>query len=128
MAEIPHALDADLRLQAIFLDRDGTINRERADYVKNWQEYEWLPGALAALASLATLNLPILLVTNQSAVGRGLLKPDILKAIHMRVRAEVAAAGDVLTTFLFVPMHRTSNAAAASHSRAYCCRPPHNMD
>ena len=55
--------------QAVFLDRDGTINRERADYVKSWQEYEWLPGALTALAALAKLEVPILVVTE--SIGRG---------------------------------------------------------
>lgn len=90
-------------LQAIFLDRDGTINRERADYVKSWDEYEWLPGALAALAALAQLNVPILIVTNQSVIGRGILSADDLAAIHARVRAEAAAAGARIDQFLVCP-------------------------
>jgi D-glycero-D-manno-heptose 1,7-bisphosphate phosphatase len=89
--------------QAIFLDRDGTINRERADYVKSWQEYEWLPGARAALAGLAQLGAPVIIVTNQSAVGRGILDLGDLDAIHERVRAEAAAAGGRIDHFLICP-------------------------
>lgn len=102
-------------LQAIFLDRDGTINRERADYVKSWQEYEWLPGALEALAALAQLRVPILIVTNQSAIGRGILSTDDLAAIHARVRAEALAAGARIDQFLVCP-----HAPAAACS----CRKP----
>ncbi len=89
--------------QAIFLDRDGTLNRERADYVKSWQEYEWLPGALDALAVLATLGVPILVVTNQSAIGRGILDSGVLHAIHAQAQAEAQAAGGRLDDFLICP-------------------------
>jgi D-glycero-D-manno-heptose 1,7-bisphosphate phosphatase len=99
-----HSLQASHgRLQAIFLDRDGTINRERADYVKSWQEYEWLPGALDALCELARLGVPILVVSNQSAVGRGILDVGALDAIHAQVRAEAAAAGGRLDEFFVCP-------------------------
>ena len=100
---MPTADSGGRDLQAIFLDRDGTINRERADYVKSWQEYEWLPGALDALAALAQLDVPILIVTNQSAIGRGILSVDDLAAIHARVRAEALAAGARIDEFLVCP-------------------------
>jgi len=89
--------------QAIFLDRDGTLNRERADYVKCWQEYKWLPGAQEALAQLALWNAPILIVTNQSAIGRGIIDFDVLNTIHARVRAEAVAAGGRIDQFLVCP-------------------------
>jgi D-glycero-D-manno-heptose 1,7-bisphosphate phosphatase len=90
-------------LQAIFLDRDGTLNRERADYVKSWSEYEWLPGALAALAQLATLQLPILVITNQSAVGRGIISIDGLSSVHAQARAEAEACGGRIDEFFVCP-------------------------
>jgi D-glycero-D-manno-heptose 1,7-bisphosphate phosphatase len=91
------------RLQAIFLDRDGTLNRERADYVKSWQEFEWLPRALDALAVLAALDVPVLVVTNQSAVGRGILDASVLQGIHTQARAEALTAGGRLDDFLICP-------------------------
>ncbi len=89
--------------QAVLLDRDGTINRERADYVKSWAEYEWLPGALPALVALAELDVPILVVTNQSAVGRGILTMRDLDALHEQVRSEAAGAGARLNEFFVCP-------------------------
>ena len=91
------------KLQAVFLDRDGTLNRERADYVKSWQEFEWLPGALDALAELVSLGVPVLVVTNQSALGRGILDPSALHAIHAQAQAEALAAGGRLDDFLICP-------------------------
>lgn len=90
-------------LQAIFLDRDGTLNRERGDYVKSWQEYEWLPGALSALAQIANLQLPILVITNQSAIGRGILSLDELNCVHAQARAEAQAWGGRIDEFFVCP-------------------------
>lgn len=101
--------------QAVFLDRDGTINRERADYVKSWQEYEWLPGALSALAALVRLDVPVFVVTNQSAVGRGILDAGALAAIHEQVCAEVMAAGGRIDSFLVCPH--------APHDHCACRKP-----
>jgi HAD superfamily hydrolase (TIGR01662 family) len=114
MRELPIAIPGLFSPQAIFLDRDGTINRERADYVKSWQEYEWLPGALAALALLAHLDAPILIVSNQSAVGRGILKMDVLDAMHAQQPAGVS------TTFLSVRTPPPSSVAVANHSLGCC--------
>jgi len=92
-------------LQAVMLDRDGVINRERADYVKSWEEFELLPGALAALSRLASLAVPILVLTNQSAIGRGLVSLETVKAIHARLQALVNAAGGRIDGFYICPHH-----------------------
>lgn len=92
-------------MQAIFLDRDGVINRERADYVKSWGEFEFLPGALSAIAHLATLNIPLLVITNQSAVGRGIIQIETVHKIHANLRAEVRAAGGRIDGFYICPHH-----------------------
>lgn len=80
-------------IPGVLLDRDGVINRERADYVKRWSEFSFLPGALDALRRLAVLGRPVLVVTNQSPVGRGLLARAALDEIHRRMRDEVARHG-----------------------------------
>ena len=59
-----------MKQPAIFLDRDGVINRNRPDHVKAWDEFEFLPGVLAALARLAGVGLPVLVISNQGAIGR----------------------------------------------------------
>ena len=55
---------------AIFLDRDGVINRNRTDHVKSWAEYEFLPGVLDALRRLAQLEWPVVVISNQAIVGQ----------------------------------------------------------
>jgi histidinol phosphatase-like enzyme len=60
---------------AIFIDRDGVINCRRAnDYVLDWSLLVFMDGIREALRELASLGLPMILISNQSAVGRGLLK------------------------------------------------------
>ncbi len=95
--------------QAVFLDRDGVINRERADYVKSWEEFEFLPGVLAALQRLATLNAPILVISNQSAIGRGLVSYATVNAIHHAAQAKIEAAGGRIDGFFVCP-HRPEEA------------------
>jgi len=84
---------ADSRVPAVFLDRDGVINRRRPDHVKTWDEFEFLPGVLAALATLRSMNAHVVVVTNQGAVGRGLLTPEDLGRIHTRMLQTIRAAG-----------------------------------
>ena len=75
-------------MQAILLDRDGVINVERADYVKAWREFSFLPGALHALQRLASLDIPILVITNQSAIGRGIIEQATVTEIHRELARE----------------------------------------
>lgn len=90
-------------MRGILLDRDGVINRERADYVKNWDEFEFLPGALTALRALASLDAPIAVITNQSVIGRGLVDRVVIDAIHTRLCATVRAAGGRIDAVFVCP-------------------------
>lgn len=91
------------RVQAVMVDRDGVIVRNRPDYVKDWSEVEILPGALDGLALLARSGHRIFVLTNQSAVGRGLMSMSQLEAIHDRLGREVEAAGGRIEGFLVCP-------------------------
>ncbi len=102
-------------IQGILLDRDGTINVERRDYVRSTRELVLLPGALAGLVRLATLNVPILVVTNQSCVGRGIISQCELDEIHAELAASVRKAGGRIDGFF----------ACTHHPDAGCsCRKP----
>lgn len=78
---------------AVFLDRDGVINQNRASYVLSWADVVFLPGSVAALARLAGYPFKVVVVTNQSAVGRGLLAPEGLAAINTGLVRSIIAAG-----------------------------------
>ena len=90
---------------AVFLDRDGVINRNRPDHVKSWNEFEFLPGALEALKRLAGLGWPVVVVTNQAAIGRGLVDQSEVEEIHRRMVDEVRLFGGRIDAVLYCP-HR----------------------
>ena len=78
---------------AVFLDRDGVIIENRARYVRAWADVTFLPGALAALARLSRAPLAVVIVTNQSAVGQGLLSEPEAEAINANLLTAIRAAG-----------------------------------
>ena len=69
------------------------INQNRPDHVKWWREFVFLPRVFEALALLAGSPYRVVVVTNQSAVGRGLITPERLEDLHDRMIAEVARRG-----------------------------------
>ena len=74
-----------MKRPAIFLDRDGVINRNRADHVKSWSEFEFLPGVLTALRRLTQLEWPVVVISNQAVVGRGLVSQQTIDEISVRM-------------------------------------------
>lgn len=81
------------RRPAVFLDRDGVLNENRADYVRSLEQVVILPGVLTAMQRLAASPFAVVVVTNQSAVGRRLLTPETLAAINQSIICEVQQEG-----------------------------------
>ena len=78
----------------LFLDRDGVINRLRPnDYVKCWEEFEFLPDILTVIASLSSSFKYIIIVTNQRGVGKGLMSEKDLLEIHHKMLNEIQKHG-----------------------------------
>ena len=90
---------------AIFLDRDGVINRNRTDHVKSWAEFEFLPGVLDALRQLAQLEWPIVVISNQAIVGRGLVSRQTIDEISERMTSVVWSVGGRIDRVFYCP-HR----------------------
>ena len=78
---------------AIFLDRDGVIIENRANYVRTWDDVEIYPQAFAALAKIRHLPYKITIITNQSAVGRGIITQETADEINQRLSEEIQSAG-----------------------------------
>lgn len=74
----------DLKNTAVFIDRDGTIN-EDSGYVSSPSEVVLIKGAAEAIRSLNSLNIPVVVITNQSGVGRGYFTEDGLRAVNERL-------------------------------------------
>ena len=66
----------------IVLDRDGVINHDSDQFIKSPDEWRPIPGSLEAIARLSHAGFRVVVATNQSAVGRGLIDFATLNAIH----------------------------------------------
>jgi histidinol-phosphate phosphatase family protein len=91
------------RKPAVLIDRDGVLLKNRADYVKSLDEVEILPGALEAVAALSKRDHRVFVVTNQSAIGRGLTTPAEVDSIHSHLAREVRRFGGEIEAFLVCP-------------------------
>jgi len=91
--------------KAIFLDRDGTINRE-VGYLSNINDIEIFPGVIEALSEFRNLGFKNIVVTNQSAIARGLISEDQLTEIHNNFRYILTSEGKcLLDDIIFSPYH-----------------------
>lgn len=91
------------RLQAVFLDRDGVINVRRDDYVKTPEDFQILPAAAKAVATLTAAHIPVFVMTNQSAIGRGLMTEADLAAIHRAMLDILAEHGGRIAGIFHCP-------------------------
>jgi histidinol-phosphate phosphatase family protein len=88
----------------LFLDRDGVINRLREnDYVKNWSEFEFLPGAKESIRGFSDLFGRIVVVTNQQGIGKGIYTVEDLESIHLNMVLEVILSGGRIDRVYFAP-------------------------
>jgi D-glycero-D-manno-heptose 1,7-bisphosphate phosphatase len=90
-------------MKLLILDRDGTLNRSRDDYVASADEWEPLPGALEAVARMNQSGWHVVLVTNQSGIGRGLFDMASLNAIHTKMHRTLTTAGARVDAVFFCP-------------------------
>ena len=88
----------------VFLDRDGTLNVDTG-YVKSPDDFTVLPGVGAALARLKQAGARLVVVTNQSGLGRGYFSSRDLEAIHSKLRLVLAEDGVTLDGLYFCPHH-----------------------
>ena len=87
----------------VFLDRDGVINRDSPDYIKGWHEVDFLPGSLEGIRRLTQLGCTVIIVTNQSAIQRGLITEEALQDLHRCMRAAVAEMGGSIAAVYYCP-------------------------
>ena len=76
---------------AVFLDRDGTIIEDRS-YVSRADDVRLLPGAAQAIANLNAAQVPVIVVTNQSGIGRGMFTEREYKRVNARMTELLAVA------------------------------------
>jgi D-glycero-D-manno-heptose 1,7-bisphosphate phosphatase len=90
-------------MKLIILDRDGTINLDRDDFVKSADEWTPLPGALEAIARLNHAGWHVVVASNQSGLGRGLFDVAALNAMHAKMYKLLAAQGGKIDAVFYCP-------------------------
>lgn len=95
--------------EPVFLDRDGVLNENVPDYVKTESQWVPLPGALEAAAVLSLSGHPVVVVTNQSAVGRGLMTLEAVERINGLLERRVTSLGGRIDAVLFCPHAPSEN-------------------
>ena len=90
-------------VKLIILDRDGTINEDRDDYVKSPEEWEPIAGALEAIARLNHAGWHTVVATNQSGIGRNLFDMVTLNEMHLKMNRLLAKHGGRIDAVFFCP-------------------------
>jgi D-glycero-D-manno-heptose 1,7-bisphosphate phosphatase len=90
--------------RAVFLDRDGTINKE-VGYLTSPEQVRLINGSVEAIKLLAENNFKIIIVTNQAGVAKGYIKEEVVEAIHNRLRELLEARGAKIDAIYFCPHH-----------------------
>jgi D-glycero-D-manno-heptose 1,7-bisphosphate phosphatase len=95
-------------MKLIILDRDGVINYDSATFIKTPDEWKPIPGSLEAIARLTQMGYRVVVATNQSGIGRGLLDMATLNAINDKMWKAVNQAGGRVDAMFFCP-HTTTD-------------------
>lgn len=91
--------------KAVFLDRDGVINKERKDYVKTIDEFEIYENISECIKKLKDNGFKIIVITNQSAINRGLTDHYKIQEIHESLQTYLKNHGTIIDAFYYCP-HR----------------------
>jgi D-glycero-D-manno-heptose 1,7-bisphosphate phosphatase len=100
----------------VFLDRDGVLNRKLAEgaYVSDWEQFEWLPGAVDAIARMNRAGLTVIVVSNQRGIALGKVTDAQLELIHSNMQGFLARQDARLDAIYYCP-----------HDNGQCnCRKP----
>lgn len=109
------------RRPAIFLDRDGVIIDD-VHYLSVPEQIRLIPGSAEAIASLNRAGWPVIVVTNQAGVARGLFTPADVDRVHRRLSELLARHGAAIDAYYFCPHY--PEAIVPEYRKACDCRKP----
>ncbi|MBU1344069.1 MAG: D-glycero-beta-D-manno-heptose 1,7-bisphosphate 7-phosphatase [Proteobacteria bacterium] len=87
----------------VFIDRDGVINMDSPDYIKSRSEFEFIPRSPEAIALLTQKGFDVIVITNQSVIGRKMITQETLDAIFQKMKVGVKKAGGKIKDIFFCP-------------------------
>lgn len=92
--------------KAIFLDRDGVLNREIGDYVTRIEDFELLPDVIPFLQEMQKRGYLLIVITNQGGIAKGLYTHEGLQTMHQKMLDAFAVAGVKITEIYYSPHHQ----------------------
>ena len=96
-------------MKLVILDRDGVINQDSDQFIKNTTEWKAIPGSLEAIAKLNQAGYRVVVASNQSGIGRGLLDMGALNAINDRMYRVLAQVGGRIDALFYCPHAAEAN-------------------
>jgi D-glycero-D-manno-heptose 1,7-bisphosphate phosphatase len=95
---------------AVFVDRDGTINVD-VDFLSSPSQLQLIPRSAKAIKALNDLGVPVIVITNQSGIARGLYSEDDLRRVHSAMDEMLKQYGATITAYYYCPHHPTDGIA-----------------
>ena len=92
-------------MKLIILDRDGVINEDSDQFIKSADEWIPIEGSLQAISRLNRAGFQVVVITNQSGIGRGLFSIEDLNTIHEKMHNQLSMLGGHIESILFCPHH-----------------------
>ena len=94
-----------MKQAALFLDRDGVINRERGEYTFKLEDLDLLPGTIALAKKAISKRMMIVVISNQSGVAKGLYSMEDVLKLEARIRTVYGSKGVEIAEFYYCPHH-----------------------
>ncbi len=92
------------KLDTLFLDRDGVINMKLEDrYVRSFEEFEFMPGAIDAISKLTNKFNRIIIVTNQQGIGKEIMSIADLNTIHSKMKEKIEQSSGRIDKIYYCP-------------------------
>ncbi len=104
--------------KVVFLDRDGVINRDSPDYIKSWDEFEFLPGSIEGIRSLTANGFETIIISNQSALNRNLITEEGLSYLFSMMKTSIEAEGGLIKDIFYCP-HRPDEGCECRKPKPY---------
>ncbi len=92
-------------MKAVFLDRDGTINKDEVGYIRYPDDFNLFPNAAKAIAMLNRAGYRVFVVTNQSGIARGYYTFDDIEQVHQKMHDQLAKEDAHLDDIFISPYH-----------------------
>ncbi len=92
-----------IRRPGLFFDRDGVINLRKSRYISHWQDFNFTAGVQHAVGELSRIGIPIIIVSNQAGVEKGLVSIESLEDLTLRFVATMTFSGSSISAVYYCP-------------------------